>query len=267
MKSATTTLYRWLGSHEAVTLPDDKEPGFFARDDVWARGLAWYDELFAGIAADEVTGEASVVYTSPELAPVAAERIATALPAVQLICILRDPVDRMRSHYRHEVQRGREKRTFLDAVSADDSVYVSTSCYYECLAPYLVRFRPAQLLVLRMEELTVPPFAGWDLVLDHLMLKRTPPLGSSHNETAEKSGFSRLALNLWERGMLETLPQHMPRYLRRLGRRLLFVQSPRYEALIGSANVVPPNSVLDRVRESSQRLAAAIDLWRGSQRA
>ena len=83
-----------------------KEPVFFSDETAWNRGTDWYRSLFAESAPGSLTGEASVEYTDPAVADTAAARIAATIPDARLVCLLRDPIDRLRSHYRHEVQRG-----------------------------------------------------------------------------------------------------------------------------------------------------------------
>jgi hypothetical protein len=136
MKAGTTTLFRWLGEHPACQLPADKEPHFFSRDDHYARGVGAYTALFEGIPRRLLTGEASVGYSRPEYAQVSAARITALLPGAKLIFLARDPLARTRSHYLHELKRGREKRTFAAAVADASSPYVHASRYSRCLKPY-----------------------------------------------------------------------------------------------------------------------------------
>lgn len=46
MKSGTTTLFDLLSAHPAIAPCSLKEPGFFAFEDRWAEGFAWYESLF-----------------------------------------------------------------------------------------------------------------------------------------------------------------------------------------------------------------------------
>lgn len=98
MKCGTTTLYEYLRTHPDVFMPDEKEPGFFANEDVWAKGVEHYAALFAS-AAQPLRGEASTMYTKPSGAR-APQRIRDVLgPDVKLVYIVRDPLVRIRSHY------------------------------------------------------------------------------------------------------------------------------------------------------------------------
>src|SRR5690606_7778793 len=48
MKSATTTLAMQLAAQEGVFVSDPKEPNFFSNDEIYSKGMSWYESLFAG---------------------------------------------------------------------------------------------------------------------------------------------------------------------------------------------------------------------------
>ena len=52
--------------------------------------------------------------------PLAAERMAKALPNAQIVALVRDPVERAYSAYRHEYARGFEDQGFADALALED---------------------------------------------------------------------------------------------------------------------------------------------------
>jgi sulfotransferase family protein len=192
MKSATTSLHRWLGEQPEVFMARPKETRFFT--DKWALGPEWYSAQFADAAGDELLGESSVNYMNPDLSPAAAERMTSLIPHARLISVLRHPVDRIRSHYRHEIQRNREKRGFLEALRDPGNPYLAHSSYYTCLRPYLERFPREQLLLVRFEDLVKPPGPAWSAVLQFLGLEDRPLPDSSHNVSTDKRQRSRMML-------------------------------------------------------------------------
>lgn len=133
-------------------MPPQKEIDFFSIDEVWDRGMPWYERQFETAAGSQVVGEASPSYSKHHEFPHAAERIHDVLPDVRLIYCIRDPVDRLLSHYRHEVVRGRERRPFVDAV-ADDQRYRDASLYGHQLHQHLERTDGSRVLVVEAEEL------------------------------------------------------------------------------------------------------------------
>lgn len=127
-RSGTTTLFRLLSEHPQLMRPTSKKgTGYF--DDEHHRGPRWYRAHFPlralarrrerrlGLPADSVrTFEVSGFYL---VHPLAAERIARELPGVQVVALLRDPVDRALSAHRHESRRGYEDLPFAEAVARE----------------------------------------------------------------------------------------------------------------------------------------------------
>jgi hypothetical protein len=229
MKSGTTTLFRWLQESTGSELCKLKEPQFFSQDKMWNRGLDWYQTLFPD---DGISGEASPSYTHPDLADTSARRIAETLPDVKLVALLRDPAERLRSHYRHQVQRGRERRDFLDAVSDVDSIYVRQSRYDLVLAPYLEHFTSKRLLVLQSEALFGEDLSSWNRLLEFLAMPRAARPEQAHNVTAAKAPYTALMRSLYDRGITQRLEHVTPRALKRVARPLFInTRDHRYAAL------------------------------------
>ncbi|MCU1351753.1 MAG: hypothetical protein JWM05_962 [Acidimicrobiales bacterium] len=152
MKAGTTTLWHYLRAHQQVFMPDDKELQFFSDRRRWAQGLDWYRDHFAGAGDALAVGEASTGYTKhPRPAGVAA-RIAEHLPDVRLVYVVRDPIERIRSHYLHSVHKQRERRPLADAVHHTPA-YLAISRYRTQIDQYLAVFPPEQLLVITSESL------------------------------------------------------------------------------------------------------------------
>jgi hypothetical protein len=154
MKSGTTTLYWYLAQHPDVFMPALKEPNFF--NDHWHRGVGWYERLFAPAGGTLARGEASVRYTSFPDDPECPGRIASVVPEVRLLFLVREPVDRIQSHYLHEVAALRERRP-LEQALRENPIYLDRSRYAMQLERYLEHFPREQLLVLRAEELFRAP--------------------------------------------------------------------------------------------------------------
>lgn len=97
MKSGTSTVTAFLEDHPETYVPPYFEPEFFALDEVWAQGAAWYEAHFDPGADFKLRGENSNVYSNATIAPQTAERIASLYPDIKLIYILREPISRTRS--------------------------------------------------------------------------------------------------------------------------------------------------------------------------
>jgi len=264
MKSGTTSLFRWLGTHPDCSVPHVKEPNFFSYDRAWHRGIDRYARLFAAIDPALRTGEASVSYTAPDFAERAAQRLSATMPDARLICIVRHPLERTRSHYRHAVQRGRERQTFLDAVSSPRSPYLARSRYDRCLEPWLERFGTAKILIIRFEDLFGEDSQTWSEVLCHIGLRDIPRPVTTHNVTQGKPLFTPLMRWLWDRGLVQSAERKTPRVLRRVARPAL-LRDNSHNRLLKSAELSPPPRVIADLRSSTslleERLGRTDPLW------
>ena len=99
-KAGTTTLAEMLGSHPEAFMSDPKEPRFFSEHN-WDKGLAWYESLFETAAGHRAIGEASPAYTWAPETPEIPARIKDTLGDIRYLYIVRSPVERIVSHYRH----------------------------------------------------------------------------------------------------------------------------------------------------------------------
>jgi hypothetical protein len=151
MKCGTGSIIRYLGSHpEIFAVREPGEPDFFSRN--WDRGLAWYEGLFAPGREHPHRGEKSPSYTFAPETQAVPERVASVVPDVRLVYLVRNPVERIRSMYTHWLAVGREKRPIVQAV-IEDSRYVDRSRYAFQIEQYLEYFDRRQILVVRTEDL------------------------------------------------------------------------------------------------------------------
>ncbi len=178
-KAGTTSLYHYLRQHPDVFMPAVKEPRFFAYLDApppmkgpgdrasnEAAGavytMADYRALFDAVEGEQAVGEASVNYL---YSPTAPERIHEHLPDVQLIAVLRNPIERAYSHYLHLLSAGREPlRDFDAALEAEEDRrqkgwewswhYTRMGFYHEQLTRYLEHFDRDQLAVYLFDDFT-----------------------------------------------------------------------------------------------------------------
>lgn len=164
MRSGTTSLNAYLREHPDIFVARRKEVHFF--DQNYHRGVEWYQEHFAEAGDRSAVGEASPAYLYD---PDVAERIATTLPGVKILVLLRDPVTRAHSHYWHNRSVGRERMSFEDALEAEESrmakndrdrwrySYTDRGRYARQLENMLIHIPRDQLLVQTFDELTTDP--------------------------------------------------------------------------------------------------------------
>jgi hypothetical protein len=198
--AGTTSLYAYLTQHPQVMAATRKELDFF--NEQFREGMLWYRMHFPTAAEATrrsreigkriVTGEATPEYL---FHPLCARRIRAKLPNVRVIALLRDPVARAFSHYHHELAAGRETLSFEEALAhererlwgqalhllASDGgrnpnyrrySYLARGAYAEHLRAYFALFDPAQILVVRSEDMFASPQQTVDEVSDFLGLDR-----------------------------------------------------------------------------------------------
>jgi hypothetical protein len=253
MKAGTTSLYRWLRDQPEVFLPHLKEVDFFPKDERWESGLAWYESLFKEAREDQLLGEVSGACTCPRLAQKSATRMAQVIPRSLLVYVVRDPIERLRSHYRHQVQRGRERRSLHEACLDPENDYIGYSLYFQNLVPYMRYFERDRIFVVRSEDLFEDSVKGWGELVARLRLSDRPKPLVRYNVTNSKDQFSRALLWLWKSGMLDQFP-NFPRPIRKLGKRMLTHRGGRYEARLSEADAPIPDGVRSTIRSDVRQL-------------
>ncbi len=207
MKAGTTSLWHYLRAHPQIFMPDLKEFQFFSDERRWVEGMGWYRDHFQGGGGAVALGEASTGYTKyprPEGVPA---RIAEALPNVRLVYVVRDPIERIRSHYLHSVHKQRETRPLADAIEATPA-YLAISRYRTQIDQYLEFFPREQLLVITAEELRanrvatlhrvfgfigVDPGSAWDVAAHELHRSADKRTDTKVSETARRLPGYRVA--------------------------------------------------------------------------
>ncbi len=227
-RSGTTSLWQHLASHPEIYVPPSKEAPFFSHDEPFARGLEWYmGEYFADARPGQLRGTVSPHYMmgSPGVdVPEVARRIHSHLPQTKLIAVLRDPIERARSHHRMVVHRGRECREFvvaahelltatmLERARREPPVvqpYFVAGEYGRILGAYLERFGREQLHVLLTSDLRDDPQQAMRAVFAFLGVnEQHEPPGLDHHHhrggrarrldaAAEQTLKDHLAREVW----------------------------------------------------------------------
>jgi hypothetical protein len=151
LKCGTTSIHHYLNLHPEVEMSRPKELNFFVSELNWTLGREWYASHFSARAA--VRGESSPHYTNRPRFDGVAERMRSLLPEARLVYMVRDPIDRMLSHYVHNVGGGYDDRPLADAFADPESAYVTRSRYFFQLEPYLDEFGKESIEIVTREEL------------------------------------------------------------------------------------------------------------------
>jgi hypothetical protein len=187
-KAGTTSLFEYLRRHTELCLPSNKEAPYFSHDAMWTRGWDHYVKSTFGSADPTcrwgtvtthymVGGVYDASLTAAEVAASYDERtvplrIRECVPNVRLIAILRDPVERARSHHQMTLMNGRERRPFEEAIDEllrpeslklsrqypkESTGYITWGEYGRILAGYFDVFPREQILVVFTDELERTP--------------------------------------------------------------------------------------------------------------
>ncbi len=159
-KAGTTSLHYYLDQHPEIQMSTIKEPNFFAPPDGSAHekrrvgDLGKYERLFD--AAVAVRGEASTSYTDHPRRSGVPQRIKQFVPDAKFLYLVRDPIARTMSHYRHLVAGEGERRPLAEIIGErprGDSPCVCPSLYALQLELYLRDFPQERVLVIDQAEL------------------------------------------------------------------------------------------------------------------
>lgn len=204
-KAGTTSLYYYLSEHPDIFMCPVKEPDYFNKH--YRRGLDWYASLFDGWEGEVAIGEASPGTMSSRAA---LDRVHETLPDVRLVFLLRDPVDRLFSHFSYDQARGviPHHVVFGELIRKDDDAYaqrlVRKGQYADQIERYADRFGRDRIHVELFEDLktdrdrcvaSVCAFVGVDP-------DRLPEVATEgrHNVTAypQNPGVYRAVRAVWD---------------------------------------------------------------------
>lgn len=207
-RGGTTSMFKYLQRHPNILpmwpgVENAKKTHYF--DQNYQRGPLWYRSHFPtdlqrqrvekATGARAITGEAAPYYM---FHPLVLERVVKTMPQAKVIVLLRNPVDRIWSHYHERVNAGTEQLGFREALDAEEermrgeaerlvsepgyyserhdfSSYRSRGRYLEHLAPWLDQFYPDQLHVVRSEDLYSQPQVVLPAAHRFLGLPELPP--------------------------------------------------------------------------------------------
>lgn len=167
MKCGTSTIAAQLGAQAGVFMTTPKEPNFFSDDRVFAKGADWYAALFSDAKPGDVRGEASTHYTKRPQHDDVIPRIQAAGLAPKLIYMIRNPLDRLVSHYIHEWTMGAISCDIAKAHSRHPEL-VDYSRYGFQISPWVEAFGRESILVITMEEMTRDPQSTLEKAARHI---------------------------------------------------------------------------------------------------
>ncbi|HBQ99866.1 MULTISPECIES: sulfotransferase [unclassified Roseofilum] len=195
-KSGTSSVWNYLKQHPQVFISNPKEPNFFVFEGMKLPPLLgpeppeilrkrlyqntitdWqsYQQLFDKVSGESAIGEASVRYLYFPQAP---EKIKNYIPNVKMIVMLRNPVDRLYSHYVMNIRHLLEPLSLEDALAQEkerinnrwgwDWHYTQVGMYSEQIKRYLDYFPPEQLKIIVYDDFRQDPLGTMKEVYQYL---------------------------------------------------------------------------------------------------
>ncbi|MCU0446368.1 MAG: sulfotransferase [Microscillaceae bacterium] len=172
MKAGTTSLYRYLRQHPDIFASVFKESGYFLNpsDNKYRPyykspneirrhfdDTALLKRMLRGYTNEKMIGEASTHYTKvPEFGAEVPQKCREINPNMKFIYLLRNPLDRMISHYLHALRGGFASAKFNQIIREDDT-YHYFSLYHFQIAKYLEYFDKSQFKLIIFEEFIQNP--------------------------------------------------------------------------------------------------------------
>jgi hypothetical protein len=191
MKCGTSSLFGQLAEHGAICPCQSKEPEYFSNNFGKPLDRQAYEQLWDFDPSRHAYAlEASTGYTKYPTETGAAENMAAANISPHLIYLVRDPMDRIESHYNYEignpVWRGQP---------TDDHL-INVSNYFYQLQQYRYYFDEDRMLVLDFDDFRTDPFRVTHQVYRFLGLEPpeqpAPGQGQARNVTRPVSRVERL---------------------------------------------------------------------------
>lgn len=225
MKAGTTTLYRDLCRSPQIFMPEQKEPNTLARLTDPAAIVRDYATLFPRSSVGKIRGEASTTYTKrPKYDGVAERAHAVCGGDLRIVYLRRDPIQRIVSHFRHEVQLGLLASDFSEALRAHPFL-IEYSRYDWQIAPWKELFGDDHVLELDLQELAANRRETVERVLAHIggdpALLPELDLEENSNEAGDKNPMRNPLLKafIFSRAYQRRIKPFLPRALRTAARR------------------------------------------------
>ncbi len=194
-KCGTTWLGHVLEEHPQICMSEPKEVNFF--NDIQSfrtkhkrrfhKGFSWYRNFFKHCNKGKYKGEITNYYG---IDPVAAIRLKEHNPDLKILFCMRNPVDRIWSHYQFAKYFEKKEKRPVETAIKEENQYIRMSLYAQTLSLYLKHFHRDQIFLLWFEDIYKRPeellhdifiFLGVDPAFrPKSMYKKSNPARASH---------------------------------------------------------------------------------------
>ena len=219
-KCGTSTLRNYLAKHPDIFMIT-KEIQFFSCDEIYAKGLSWYESLFETEQSSKLKGEVSNRYSMKEVYPKSVKRIMEYAPDVKLIYCVREPMSRIQSYWLEKRTHGGESvhYDFNTAVKTNRDKLVDSANYWQQINAYRSVFSDDQIHVVFFEDLIEKPhevmrqcFSFLGVSADIFSLNEKLHLGATSGRAVPRNSLSKLR----QYKIFRTLVKFIPLSIRHL---------------------------------------------------
>jgi len=202
-KAGTTSLNAYLKKIPGIYMSPIKEPQYFSisiiPDNYYLKPIRnekEYLSLFEGVKDERIIGEASPSYLRDPEAPKLIHEIS---PNAKILISLRDPIERLFSHYLMRVKLVQTKLSFDDSIDKElngridpskPKIELDAGLYFKNVKTYLDIFGSKQVKILIFEEFVQQPKKAVQEILEFLNIKSDLDnfSGEAHNVFASPRG-------------------------------------------------------------------------------
>lgn len=267
-KSGTTSLCHLFDQHPRVFVSKPKGTTYFSQEKAYRRGWEWYARHFADAGSATALGEGCVQYTMRTRFPLAAQRLAQAVPEARLIYIVRDPFERMVSQWRMRKAGHRDTVPFDEAVRSTTEALrgrlIDCSKYWFQISAFRDHFPDDRILVVFFEDFKHDAasevarcfrFLGVDPTFEVHEAER------ARNTAASRRREGRLLKSLRKVPALGTLRKLVPAAWRRGVKEKLSVYSPEKPAWSPELRKWTADQLADDARTFLKFYGKPEDFW------
>jgi hypothetical protein len=253
MKAGTTSLFHYLSDHPQIFLHPRKEIGYFMWPEAERKPEA-YEAFFTRAPSGGFCGDISTGYTKYPQYTGVPERMAELTGEARLIYLVRNPVERVVSHYHHLLLMDPNLPEIDEAVRTNPH-YIEFSRYRMQLSLYEPHFDRDQILVVILEELLADKKAAMRKIFEHIGCDpcHVPRnLDVRANASAARSGESKILQAIQRNALYRKVQYRIPPrakspVVRMLGRKPPPAPDPTLETLAW---------IREQVRDDARDLAS-----------
>lgn len=180
-KAGTTWLCHNLRQHPRIFICADKELHYFNQylpenpqkiNPNYQKSLTWYHQFFEAATPNQLTADFSTSYLKY---PNCAKDLFTYNPSLKIIMILREPIERVLSHYYFLIQRNIiPKQDLTQAIKTHPHI-LENSLYAKQLKNYQTFFPKEQIKILWYKEIKQTPQTLINEVTNFLEIEQFTP--------------------------------------------------------------------------------------------